>query len=225
MTLSVKLIRYNAWLIVAIPYLLQPANITKFRLTVDQVNALTSYLAQWGTIYGLYADALTHTPGSITNIDNLYDILHPYMEGVKKQIQNDPNVILSGDDRTILHIPVPASHRVHVPGTSYSPAVAVLRLLHLIARLFVFNPNVGHETEIHKPTDVAKIGRKTAVVKAGDLPPTIDKYIHLDDIGTTEFNLEFTPDQVGMICYIICWYISPTGEPGPVCLAYSFPII
>ena len=62
-----------------------------------------------------------------------------------------------------------------------------------------------------------------AVMKSGE--PQEGDYRGLEDVGSTIYDLVFTPEQGGCIGYLITWYISPTGEAGPQSDVMKFQIL
>jgi hypothetical protein len=153
----------------------------------------------------------------------MYHDFHPYIEGVKKQLKANQNITLSGLDIAKINIHVDAAHRTKVPRPTITPGNAVIKFNHLLVTIFSNNPNPPHEKEEKMPVDVRKIGRKLAVLSTGT--PVAADYHHLEDIGSTIYDVVFAPAQGGATGYLITWYISPTGEAGPESDPLKFQIL
>src|ERR1035437_266340 len=207
--IGVKVNQYNTWVNPFGAYVI--ANMLRLRVLVSQTDALAIDLTDWDTKFGVYSHIATQTHGSIGDINTKYDYLHHETNLIRQQIKNDPNVILTGTDRTVLDIPEDPTPRGHVLPSVTGPVNTQLRATHLQSEIFTSNPVAGHETEKALPEGVVKIGRKLAVVKMGDLLPAANLYNGLPSVGSTVFHLLFREEQTNMQAYIITWYINNRG--------------
>ncbi|MHB8401032.1 MAG: hypothetical protein ACYDCN_03360 [Bacteroidia bacterium] len=95
---------------------------------------------------------------------------------------------------------------------------------HLVVYIFSHEADSTANTERALPVDTEKIGRKLAIVAAGTVPTAAD-YVHLDDVGTSNYHLVFEPEQEDMKGYLITWYKNPRGESGPPSAPLKFTIV
>ncbi|MEP7170154.1 MAG: hypothetical protein ABI855_12345 [Bacteroidota bacterium] len=221
MKLSQKLVDFNTEVGIAVPYL----NTNKIRLavTTGQVTDTGNFLTDWNTKYGIYITPSTHTSESVKDINDLYNLFHPYYIGVVQQIKNNKSITLTGGDIAALHIHVDAPHRHHVERPAFAPSNTMIKSTHLVNKIFTSNPNPPHEDDIALPADVSRIGRKLAVVPPAEIPRP-EQYHNLETVGSTTFDLVFDPAQEAAKCYLITWYENNRGEAGPPSNPVSFVI-
>ena len=121
-------------------------------------------------------------------------------------------VELTGPDIANIHIHVNQAHRTHIPRPNFAPANQLIKSTHLVNRIFTSNPQPSFENDTKLPEDVQKVGRKIAVMfpNPGPIPgggpqptPNPEQYLHLENIGSTTFDLVFAPEQEGAIGYLI----------------------
>jgi hypothetical protein len=188
-------------------------NYVRLGISSDQKDAIVLLWTNWVPKMNAYTDPNTYGSISITDINALYIATKFITTGVQGQVSSNPSVTLSGADYANLGIAKPKAHRTHVPAVRFAPIVTCISNTTLMPVFFAFNPSMP--TKKKKPKDVAAIGVKIAFVGAGDPPPAAAAYVTQDSEGNTEFEMIVTADKVGKEMWIICFYISPTGEAGP----------
>ena len=225
MHLSQRFANFMAEILVIIGWI--SGNATHLNVQGSKVTELQGDLADYKADYDIYVSPSGHTPGSVTNINDSYHHVHPKISAIQQQIKKDTSVVLDGNDYANLHIHQDKAHRAHIPARDFAPNNQVLKQTHLVTHVFTNNPAPALAKVTAMPADVKQIGRKIAIVKAGDPAPAENQYVALEAIGATQYDLFFMPSQVQIVstAYLITWYISPTGEAGPESLPLSFTII
>jgi hypothetical protein len=144
------------------------------------------------------------------------------------QIKVNKSLTLSGEAKATLHLHQDADHRTHIPRPEIVPHNQVIKQQELLAAIFSNNPNEPHQKETFLPQDVAKVGRKLAIMPKGSPEgekPKPEQYHLLDSIGSTIYDLVFTTEQKGATAFLITWYENARGEHGPESEPLSFLII
>src|SRR5207249_3215550 len=120
----------------------------------------------------------------VRDVQRLYKDFYRALKDIKKQIKHNKSVALTGNDYTKLHIHVDQARRAHIPRPEFAPANTVIKTSRLVVKIFTGNPQPSFENETSLPADVAKIGRKLAVVTT-TTPPDAAQYHALENIGAT----------------------------------------
>src|SRR5947207_2621462 len=102
MNLSQKLADFKAEADEGITYL--AANATALEVPAGQVTAATGAKSDYDTNYDVYADASTHTPGSVIDVHVSYQTTHHLWAGLQQQIKHNKNLTLNGEKITKLHL-------------------------------------------------------------------------------------------------------------------------
>ncbi len=216
MKLNQKYADFMAEMAVTVPYLLITGTPARLGVSTTRMASITTNNGILIGKYGIYADPNTHTPASVANVKAIYDIFHPEILALRQQLKNDMDITLTGEDCAALFIHIDVEKRTKVPAPKFSPINHIEKRTHLVATVFTSNPNPPHDTEKSKPVDVAQIGRKMIIVELDEALPAQDKYVPLNSIGVTVYDIVFQLEEIGKVAYLITWYISPTGETGPV---------
>ncbi len=188
-------------------------NFVRLGISSDQKDAIVLLFTNWTPKMDAYSNGSTYGPVSITDINALYIATKLITTGVQGQISSNPTVTLTGADYANLGIAKPKARRTHVPAVKFAPVVSCISNTTLMPVFFAANPNFP--TQKRKPKDVRFIGVRLCFVKAGDPPPVFADFVTQDPEGHTEFEMPVTADKVTWELWIICYYISPTGEAGP----------
>jgi hypothetical protein len=213
MSYSEEFTRFNAEVNVSVPYMLLPANTSRLKLDPAQVASLSNHLTEWNIRFPLYDSPLTHLPETVIDIQNLYGIFHPEIQGIKQQIKKSKSITLIGTDYEAIQIHQDVERRTHVPRPTITPGNEVLHRDPRKVKIFTLNPHA--ETEKKLPVDVEKVGHKLAVTSADIQPPPPESYSRIENVGSAIYDIEFQPNQAAMRGWLITCYINPTGEEGP----------
>ena len=136
------------------------------------------------------------------------------MDGVQLQIKSNPSIELTTVDYANLDIPKPKTTKSRVPAVNFAPVVSCIRNTHLLPVFFAADPN--RPAKSAKPPTVGAVGVKICYTEATvTAPPELDDYRVQQQEGRTEFELPQTAGNVGKKLWVICFYLSPTGEAGP----------
>ncbi len=146
-------------------------------------------------------------------MNTVYDEDKRIMDGVQMQIKSNPSITLTTVDYANLDIPKPKTGRTPVPAVNFAPVVSCIRNTHLLPVFFAANPNQPAKSA--KPPKVGAIGLKICYTDAAGTAPPLDDYRIQQQEGRTEFELPQIVDKVGKKLWVICFYLSPTGEAGP----------
>ena len=222
MKLSKILAGFHTEINSSVPYV--AAHATRLQVSTPKVTSIQNGLIDYNLKYGIYANPATHTEQSVTDIHASYDLFHPEMQALKKTLKHNKDITLVGADYSNIHIHQDAARRSHIPAPTTSPINMVTNQTHLVVYIFTHEADSTANTERALPVDTEKIGRKLAVVPVGSAAPTAADYVHLDDVGTSNYHLVFEPTQEGMKGHLITWYKNPRGESGPPSAPLSFTI-
>ncbi len=209
---------------VSVPYLHTPGTRERLLIPESRVVSIDTHKADFDAAYDEYLNPTKHTNPTIMNIKKAYKIFRPEMNGLKKQLKAHLDVKLLGADYGSLYIHKDSSRRRKVPAPKFAPHNSESSRSKSVVQIFTSNPNPPHDSAKSRPVDVAKIGRKMAIVAFGAPEPTQDKYITLDTTGSVSYKLIFKPEDKGKEAWLITWYISPSGESGPPSIPLSFII-
>ena len=223
MILSIKIMLYNFFLRIFVPYCQDPINVTRFGISPDQAASLQDESKTFFFNFDLYVDPNSYSTPVVNDTNTSYLACFQVSESIKNQIKSNTTIKLSGVERWILDIPVPVPHRSHVKVPDIEPAVVCVLKASLLMKFIAFNPT--NPFKKGKPTDVSSIGIKIAYTDAGAPPPNLKDYITQIPEKNIEFEMLFTSDQVGKTLYIICYYLNNRNEAGKDGLPYSVTII
>ena len=211
MNLSEKLMRFHFFFKAFVAYI--DLNFAALGIIPATRTVLDNMWTAWGPVYDAYTNPNTHGTITITDMIALYLEDLKYTEAIKKQVLSNLDIVLTGADYANLDITKPTKKRAKVPPLKYAPSVACFSIVHLLPSFFAFDP--FHPTFKRKPKDVAKIGVKIAWTKVDEAAPLLKDYQMQIPENTTEFEFPVTSDKVGLRLWVICFYLSPTGEAGP----------
>ncbi len=220
MKLSTKILLFNFELKFFVAYIV--VNFADLFLTSDQKDEIQAMWTDWGTPFDAYTDPNTHNTITVTAMNDLYIANRSAVDGVKQQIKSNPSITLTALDYANLYIPKPKTTRSRIPAVGYAPVVSCISNSHLLPVFFVADPN--HPAKRGKPKDVAAIGVKICYAGVGATPSADDYRIQQSE-GRTEFEWPCPSDKVGKVLWVICFYLSPTGEAGPDSNPESITII
>lgn len=211
--LSLRILVYNIFVNVFIPFVVLPANVTRFGISLTQVTALNNFLIDWNVKFADYINPLTYGRVSISAIHSAFAFGFPLTQGVRSRIKSDPTITLTTQEREICNIPLPDSSRKRSKIPTIAPALACIMVSYLLMKFVVINPFLLFKRA--KPSGVSFVGYKTAITAAGAPAPKIEDYVTQEPVTDTEFEIPFTVDQIGKTLYIIAYYINSKNEAGP----------
>jgi len=222
-TLSFKIMRYNYFVNAFIPFVTTTANAARFGLTTVQVAALTGFLSDWNTKMLAYVNPVTNGHLTVDAINAAYQNGFTLTQSIRGIIKRNTTITLTSEERLVLGLK--RGDTTHTPAGIPKSAPAITCILQssmnmTLVAIFPENP-----FKRAKPPGVAAIGFKTAIIKAGDPPPTLADYVRQEDETTSVFEMLFTAAQVGKTLYIIGFYINARNEAGADGLPYSVTII
>ena len=207
---------------ISIPYILLPTNVTRFGLGTTIVGSITAHFADWNVKFPLYCDPETQTKPAILAMKLLYEEFHPEILKVKKFIKDNPNITLTSKDYTKINIHQDADTRTHIARPTIIPGNNKEDQKGVNIQIFTFDP--AHDTDKKLPVDVAKIGRKIAIVADKDAIPHPDDYKYIEATGSAVWKHVFKSEDLGKKIWITTCFINPTGEEGPWSEPISFMI-
>ncbi len=198
---------------------------TRLAISTGTLSSFTTKVSTLDGSFATYASPLTQTPASIIAVNQDFEpALKAYRE-LQKYLKNNIEITLTADDIAAFHIHQDAATRHHVPARTFAPNNTVIEQTHCVTKIFVNNPTSGQEDKKYKPADVASIGRAICYVRNGSAAPERKDYSAMDNIGAVVFKIISDADEVNMDCYLITWYVSPTGEKGPESRPVKFTVI
>lgn len=183
---------------------------------------LESDVATWDATFVLYKDDSKRTLAVIHQVHDNYDTISAYVHNLQQSIKRNPDLDLTDEDYTGLHIHRDKPRRGHIPKPEAAPQLQLVLTSHL-RNGFEIN-DADYRDHRGFPPDVAGAGRKLAVVSAG-VSPTAGDYVVLGNTGRTTFRINFEPSQVGKEGHLIVWYLNERGEKGPESAPLKFIII
>ena len=222
MRLSQKYLDFDAEAKAAMQYL--PDTFARLGISQEQYDRLVAELTAWTAALSLYIDPQTHTPAAIENMRMQYDTFYHSILAMRQQLKNDSDITLTADDYTALGIHIDKTTRTRSRVPDVAPISVLLETNHLVNEIVTSQPVQGEERHRAMPDDVQRIGRAIAYAAEG-VTPTRDQYHAIDSVGVTSYRIVSLPSEVGMICWLITWYINPRGETGPESEPLSFRVI
>jgi len=212
MVLSNKILQFNYVLKAFVAYIV--IHYEDLGISEDQKDEIEPLWPAWGPFIDAYSNPNEHNEITIGNMNLVYVEDKRIVDGVKLQIKSNPSIELSPVDYANLDIPKPKKKRTNVPVLNYAPVVSCVRNTHLLPVYFAADPN--HPAKHAKPEDADAIGVKICYTEATvTAAPELDDYRIQQQEGKTEFELPQTAGNVGKKLWVICFYLSPTGEAGP----------
>ncbi|MEI6816305.1 MAG: hypothetical protein WCL14_06815 [Bacteroidota bacterium] len=224
MRLSQKLSDFDAEMNNSVPYIESTGTAGRLQISGTKVTSLHDKRELWDPLYDSYKDPLTHAE-SVKDINDLYDKFHAEIEDLKKQLKSNTDIVLTGTDYSKIHIHVDLDHRHHVEKSTIAPANTCTKITHLVNRFFTFNPTSGQEAVKHLPKDVKKIGRKVVYTNHGEPVPARDKFLLIDAIGTSSYDIVHATENAHKKGYLITWYLNNRGEAGPESDPFPFDTV
>ena len=116
-----------------------------------------------------------------------------------------------------------ARRREYVHVVDYPPSLTEIENTHGFIRIDATVPTSEEINHVALPPDM-RIGRKLATVPFGQEPTAADYHI-IDSVGRSKFTISFTPAEVGMDGYLVCYYFNHRGDHGPDSAPLKFRIL
>ena len=207
---SKTIVFYDIYIRYMVPYITDPANVTRFGLTPTFVSDLNGHSASWGIDIPKYLDPKTYGRLTTATANADYKSFKAFNDGMKQTLKNNPSIVLTEEDYLTLDIHKDSNRRTeaHTPG--FTPGVLLQYTSELNNRYIVIdlaNPRSGA-----KPPKVTRIKVKMLVQDASRTAPTIDMLVAEMEVGSMDFDIPFTEDQVGKIAYIAVCFSNDAGD-------------
>ncbi len=210
---------------VAIDYINTAGVAPRLGIGATTLTRATLYRTNLDGSFTTYVNPLTTNGPAIIAVHKDYDKAVKEYRSIQQSVKNNAEITLLPADIAALHIHQDVVPRHHVPAKTFSPNNQIIHQTHLVNRVFVNNPTPGQEDKKHKPEDVGSIGRAIAYVANGSPAPERKQYSTMAPIGAVLFNIISDPEELNMDVYLITWYVSPTGEPGPESRPLKFTVV
>ena len=217
MNLSEKLLKFHFFFKAFVAYII--AHATELMISTEQKDALSDNVDDWDDKFTAYTTPSTHNTASVSDINTAYEMYAPIAETVKIQIRDNRAIDLTGDALVNLNIKAVDRNPSRIQPPNYAPSIGLVSVGSLTVNLFVFDPT--HTGSKAKPPGAKFIGSKVAFTGIDAPAPALSEYSTRVPEGKTTFPILYSSDKVGKKMWIICWYMSPTGKPGPVSEAFS----
>ena len=208
-TYSVTLILYNFYLFFLIPYL-TVAKALELGISDSQVTTITGFQTGWAPLFLLYMNPFTYSDINTRNMNNFYNTAKAYIDAIKQQVKNNPDVELSPMDYRVLWIHENLTRRHNILKPSADAGISIRFQSHLNVLFHIFD--MLHPTVAKKPKDVARIGVKLLHLPTGTVLPTIDQLIDMDDQTTMEFDIPFSDEFINDDWYIAVCFKNDAGS-------------
>ena len=223
MRLSVNYQTLRDQLAIAIPYM--TANAERLGITADQLTSITARQTAFVAAHDLYLDPETHTPRVVHTTETEYLAADDEFRGLQQQMKNNRALEMTDADYDNTFTHRNADRRGRRPTPTVAPANTLLDSKRQTNTIETYKPVEGDTNHRRLDKDVARVGRKVALINSGDPVPTADDYHSLPPSGYGTFTLTWQPEQRGKVCYLITWFENYKGEPGPESAPLEFQII
>ena len=200
----------NIYITLLVPYAIVAATATRLGLTAQQVTDITAFLAAWNPVYSAYLAPGTHGDFTTAQVNALYKTYKLYFDGLKQQLKNNPALTLTEMDYIMFDIHKNATPRLRIPAP-FQRAMIALRLTNHLNNEYRVSDE-ANPTKAVKPADVKRIKVFMLILLATAPPPTIDMLVEEMTVGSMNFDIPFTDDQVGMIAYIAVCFSNDSGD-------------
>ncbi len=219
---SKTIVFYNIYLTLMIPYAIVAATATRLGLTAQQVTDLTAFQTAWGPTMLAYLSPLTYGRLTTAQINALYRAVKLYCDGLKQQLKNNPALTLTEADYIYFDIHKDVAPRAHIPAPTAEASVVLKAANHLNNEYRV--SDIANPTKAGKPKDVKKVIVFLVVFSASATPPTHDDMREEMEVGSMNFDIPFTEDQIGKIAYVCVCFANDSGR-GNMSPIIASPII
>ncbi len=224
MDYSIEIVFYSIFFNYFVPYIL--ANRVRLGVSMPQAVQLSSYLTTWNTLFGLYSDPETFGTISIGDMNDFYDIVRKYVDGLKQQIKSTVGLVLTTTDYKVTQIHKDVTPRGSIPRPEEEAAVSLRKSTHGVNYFSAYD--VANPTKAGKPKDVKRIGIRLFTRKrlTGEVVEvTMADLVILPDSGSMKFDLHFLDTQAGDEGFVAVCFINDKGEKGEWSQIFPFSII
>ena len=217
MDLSVKLLQFHYFFKAFVAYVL--GNATDLMISPDQATGLQDDFKDWDKKFTTYTTPDDHNTASISDINAAYEDYAPKAETVRVQVRDNTAIILSGQDKVNLDIQTLDKTRSKVLPPNFAPSIVFVSMKDLQLTIFAMDPS--HLGKKAKPPGAKFIGSQVAYTAADAAQPAPEAFSTRAPEGKTIFPILYSSDKVGTRIWVKCWYMSPTGKPGPVSIVFT----
>jgi len=206
---------FDAKLTVILALILTTTNITRYQLLSPLVTKINNLKTEWDTIFAAYTSPLGHLPGTTAQMEDIYERLFPLIEQIIKFIEFNPNIVLSTEEKTNLFIVDKAEKRGHIARPTIISSNNLEFQNKVVVKILTYHVTPPDELQKKLPVDVAKIGRKIAIMKDLEATPKPEDYVKIESTGYAVWEYVFDEAALKSRIWVRTCYINNTGEEGP----------
>lgn len=195
------------------------ANASDLMISTDQKNDLQNSWLDWLEKFDTYITPDTHGTASISDVNMAFEDYSPKAETVRTQIRDNNALALSGAAMLNLDIKAVDKNPSKILPPDFAPSIGLISTANLAVTIFAFDPR--HPGKKSRPKGAKMYGSMVAFTGADATAPPADAYTNRVPEGKSVFSVLYSSDKIGKKMWIICWYMSPTGKPSPVSIAFS----
>jgi hypothetical protein len=219
---SKTLVFFNIYLLFFVPYAAIPANAARLGLTAAQLTDLAAFLAAWNPAYLAYLNPATYGRVNTAQINALYRLYKTYTDGLKMQMKTSPTVFPNELDKVICDIHTDASRRRNIPIPTEDAGVSSKKVNHLNNEFRTFD--LADPADNAKPPGTKRIKVMMLILESDKPVPTLADLLPEMESGSMIFDIPFTVDMIGKICYIAVCFSNDSGD-GNYSAILATPII
>lgn len=219
---SKTIVMYDIYLEFAVPYLLDPTNVSRFGFSIEFTGNITARKNIWSTDMPKYLDPRTYGKLSIARVNANYKSDKSFYDSLIQSLKNNPAIVLTEDDYLILDIHKDATTKTKKKKPTAEAGV-IFKAAHTLDNDYKAIDMANIESNA-KPAGTSRVKIYLLVQAADAPPPTIDKLVLEMSSGTMAFDIPFTEDQIGMIAYVAVCFSNDAGD-GPMSVIIASPII
>ena len=217
MNLGEKLLKFHFFFKAFVAYIL--GHKPELMISDQQADSLKEDWLDWNILFGKYTTPDTHNTASVSDLNSALEEFAPRVETVRTQIRDNTAIILSGTDRVNLDIKPLDKTKTKILPPDFAPSIGLVSMVSLTLTIFGFDPN--HPAKKAKPKGAKFMGSEVAYTSAGASEPAPEAFSTRAPEGKTIFSILYPIEKVGMRIWVKCYYMSPTGKPGPKSVVFT----
>ncbi len=219
---SKTIVFFNIYFTFFVPYAVIPANAARLGLTAAQLVDLAAFLAIWNPAYLAYLNPATYGRVNTAQINALYRLYKAYTDGLKLQMKNSPTVFPTELDKAICDIHTNAARRSSIPKPTEDAGVSSKKVNHLNNEFRAYD--LAEPDSNAKPPGTRRVKVMMLILEADKPIPTLAQLLPEMESGSMLFDIPFTEDMIGKICYIAVCFSNDAGD-GNYSAILATPII
>jgi len=207
---------FNDYIIALMIYILIPANKLRLITNADAFSALSGNYALWGPNWIAINSPATRTSLLVQLKTKLITLLKQNCNSIFADI---PNSVLTELDRKTLLVFARLAASIS-PVATYAVVMSLDSVAHLWAKLKFVNSATPKSKKMPK-------GNYIFLESYIGLPGLVESAITFSNgkvVRSSNYTLNFTPEQVGQTCYVRVFYENKMGERSPGSVLLSFII-